>query len=176
MYLVSNLNNPHYLPEVLTKVTLLNFTITYEGLKDQMLSIVAKEEEPKDEDEKIKLMFETSADKAKKKMLEDKILELLATSEGKILENEVLIKSLTESKSTSEEIEVRLKHAKVTEDRINTNRANYEPVAVRASHLFLTILQLSNLDPMYQYSLEWFISKLKYLILSYPYRKLPQDY
>jgi len=51
---VSNLNNPHYLPEVLTKVTLLNFTITYEGLKDQMLSLVAKEEEPKDEDEKIK--------------------------------------------------------------------------------------------------------------------------
>jgi len=54
LYLVSNLNNPHYLPEVLTKVTLLNFTITYEGLKDQMLSLVAKEEEPKDEDEKIK--------------------------------------------------------------------------------------------------------------------------
>ena len=51
---MSNLNNPHYLPEVLTKVTLLNFTITYEGLKDQMLSLVAKEEEPKDEDEKIK--------------------------------------------------------------------------------------------------------------------------
>ena len=104
-------------------------------------------------------MYETSADKAKKKMLEDRILELLATSEGKILENEILIKSLTESKSTSEEIEVRLRHARITEERINANRVNYEPVSIRASHLFLTILQLGGLDPMYQYSMEWFISK-----------------
>jgi len=111
-----------------------------------------------------RLMYETSADKAKKKALEDKILELLATSEGKILENEILIKSLTESKSTSEEIETRLKHAKITEDKINANRANYEPVAIRASHLYLTILQLSNLDPMYQYSLEWYISNHNLLV------------
>jgi len=39
------LPNPHYTPEVLTKVTLLNFTITPEGAKDQMLSILCKEED-----------------------------------------------------------------------------------------------------------------------------------
>jgi len=34
LYLICNLPNPHYTPEVLTKVTLLNFTITPEGAKD----------------------------------------------------------------------------------------------------------------------------------------------
>lgn len=33
-YMTSKLRNPHYLPEVSTKVTLLNFMITYEGLAD----------------------------------------------------------------------------------------------------------------------------------------------
>ena len=33
-YITTKLRNPHYLPEVSTKVTLLNFMITYEGLTD----------------------------------------------------------------------------------------------------------------------------------------------
>jgi len=33
-YISTKLRNPHYLPEVSTKVTLLNFMITYEGLTD----------------------------------------------------------------------------------------------------------------------------------------------
>lgn len=33
-YMTTKLRNPHYLPEVSTKVTLINFMITYEGLSD----------------------------------------------------------------------------------------------------------------------------------------------
>ena len=54
LFLITNLPNPHYTPETLTKITLLNFTITKDGLKDQMLSLICKEEEPKDEEEKLK--------------------------------------------------------------------------------------------------------------------------
>ena len=43
-YITTKLRNPHYLPELSTKVTLLNFMITPEGLEDQLLGIaVAKE-------------------------------------------------------------------------------------------------------------------------------------
>jgi dynein heavy chain len=45
-YLTTKLRNPHYLPEVSTKVTLLNFMITYEGLTDQLLGIVVEKENP----------------------------------------------------------------------------------------------------------------------------------
>lgn len=36
-YMTTKLRNPHYLPEVSVKVTLLNFMITPEGLQDQLL-------------------------------------------------------------------------------------------------------------------------------------------
>lgn len=44
MYITTKLRNPHYLPEVATKVTLLNFVITPEGLTDQLLGIVVAKE------------------------------------------------------------------------------------------------------------------------------------
>jgi dynein heavy chain len=40
LYFTTKLRNPHYLPELSTKVTLLNFMITPEGLEDQLLGIV----------------------------------------------------------------------------------------------------------------------------------------
>jgi len=43
-YITTKLRNPHYLPEVATKVSLLNFMITLEGLEDQLLGIVVTRE------------------------------------------------------------------------------------------------------------------------------------
>jgi len=33
-FITTKLRNPHYMPEISTKVTLINFMITYEGLND----------------------------------------------------------------------------------------------------------------------------------------------
>lgn len=40
MYMTTKLGNPHYLPEVCIKVTLVNFTVTRSGLEDQLLGSV----------------------------------------------------------------------------------------------------------------------------------------
>jgi len=36
-YMTTKLSNPHYLPEVCIKVTIINFTVTKTGLEDQLL-------------------------------------------------------------------------------------------------------------------------------------------
>ena len=36
-YMTTKLANPHYLPEVCIKVTIINFTVTKTGLEDQLL-------------------------------------------------------------------------------------------------------------------------------------------
>jgi dynein heavy chain len=45
-FLTTKLPNPHYLPEICIKVTLLNFTVTPQGLEDQLLVEVIKVERP----------------------------------------------------------------------------------------------------------------------------------
>jgi len=38
-YMTTKLANPHYLPEVCIKVTIINFTVTKTGLEDQLLRL-----------------------------------------------------------------------------------------------------------------------------------------
>jgi len=64
-YMTTKLRNPHYLPEVSTKVTLLNFMITYEGLTDQLLGIVVAKENPDLETQKEQLVLDNAKYKAK---------------------------------------------------------------------------------------------------------------
>lgn len=46
--------------------------------------------------------------------------------------------------------------AEETERDIDATRLEYVPVAARSQILFFCVSDLSNVDPMYQYSLEWF--------------------
>jgi dynein heavy chain len=46
--------------------------------------------------------------------------------------------------------------AEVTAKNIDENRENYRMVARRGSVLYFVIADLANIDPMYQYSLEFF--------------------
>lgn len=90
--------------------------------------------------------------------IEDEILALLAAAEGNILEDETLIDTLSKSKVTSNQIMEQVKVAEKTQLRISDTRAGYQPVARRASLLFFCITDLGSVDPMYQYSLEWYIN------------------
>ena len=73
-YLTTKLRNPHYLPEVSTKVTLINFMITFEGLSDQILGIVVEKENTDLQTKKEALVIEGAKNKNKLQEIEDQIL------------------------------------------------------------------------------------------------------
>uniref|UniRef100_I3MYF0 Dynein axonemal heavy chain 6 n=1 Tax=Ictidomys tridecemlineatus TaxID=43179 RepID=I3MYF0_ICTTR len=155
-YMTTKMPNPHYLPEVCIKVTIINFTVTKSGLEDQLLSDVVRLERPELEHQRVQLIVRINNDKNQLKSIEDKILRMLFTSEGNILDNEELIDALQDSKITSGAIKTRLKEAESTELMINAAREKYRPVATRGSVMYFVIASLSEIDPMYQYSLKYF--------------------
>jgi dynein heavy chain, axonemal len=57
-YITTKLRNPHYPPELCTKVSLLNFMTTPEGLEDQLLGIAVAKERPDLEEEKNRLILQ----------------------------------------------------------------------------------------------------------------------
>lgn len=61
-------------------------------------------------------------------------------------------------KVKSEDIKAKVQSAEITQMDIDNTRALYVPVANRGQILFFCLSDLSNVDPMYQYSLEWFIN------------------
>jgi dynein heavy chain len=156
-YITTKLRNPHYLPEISVKVTLLNFMITPEGLEDQLLGIVVAQERPDLQEVKDKLVVQSADNARKLKEIEDQILHILASSEGNILEDESAINTLNGSKILSDEIKIKQVETLKTEKEIDEVRQGYQPVAYSSQVLFFCIAELANIEPVYQYSLGWFI-------------------
>jgi len=155
-FMTTTLPNPHYSPEVSVKVTLLNFAITPTGLEDQMLGLVVAKERPDLEEQKNQLVKENAKMNKQLKEIEDEILHLLSSSEGDVLEDDTLVNKVTASKLVSDDIAEKQISARQTEENIDNTRESYRPVAYRTAVLFFGIVELTNIDPMYQYSLQWF--------------------
>jgi len=155
-FMTTKMPNPHYLPEVCIKVTLINFTVTFQGLEDQMLGDVVIQEKPEIEQKRDKLVVSMAKDQKTLREIEIKILKLLSEStEEQILDEDFLINVLEASKTTSKEINERMVLSVVIQEEINTTRNMYTSVAVRGSILYFVIADLAKIDPMYQYSLSY---------------------
>ncbi|KAJ1569497.1 Dynein heavy chain 1, axonemal [Cladochytrium tenue] len=157
-YITTKLPNPHYSPETSATVTLINFTLAPSGLEDQLLAIVVANERPDLEEAKSQLTISNAQMKKELKDIEDKILYLLSSVQGSPVDDERLIDTLAASKETSDEIQSKVVIAEQTERDIDTTRNKYVPVAVRTRILFFCIIELATVDPMYQYSLGWFMN------------------
>jgi dynein heavy chain len=157
LFITTKLRNPHYLPEVSTKLTIINFMITFEGLSDQLLGTVVSMEMPKQEAEKNRLIAEGAQNKKELMELENEILQILSLPKDKLLEDEDAINVLTKSKKKSETIKEKQKISEVTEQEINEARKNYIEISKTTSCLFFAITDLNAIDPMYQYSLTYFM-------------------
>jgi len=48
--------------------------------------------------------------------------------------------------------------AEETERKIDEARMGYEPITLHSTILFFCVADLANIDPMYQYSLAWFVN------------------
>ncbi|KAI9363382.1 dynein heavy chain and region D6 of dynein motor-domain-containing protein [Zopfochytrium polystomum] len=156
LFITTKLPNPHYLPEVCIKVTIINFTVTKTGLEGQLLADVVKIERPELEEQRNSLIVNIANDKKQLKDIEEKILKLLFASEGNILDDEELINTLNQSKVTSAAIKERVVQAESTEKEINIAREKYWPVAIRGSVIYFVIAELAEIDSMYQFSLKYF--------------------
>ncbi|XP_071441952.1 dynein axonemal heavy chain 7 [Hetaerina americana] len=160
-YITTKLPNPHYLPEVAVKVTLVNFMITPIGLHDQLLGIIVAKEQPDLEEEKNVLILQGAENKRQLKSLEDTILQVLSTSTGNILEDETAVAALSSSKSLADDIKEKQATSEETERSIDAARLAYAPLALRVAALFFCVTSLSSVDPMYQYSLVWYVGLFK---------------
>ena len=156
MFMTSKMPNPHYPPEVCIKVTLINFTVTSQGLEEQMLGDVVIKEKPEVEQKRLDIVVSMDRDQKTLKSIENNILKLLSENEvEQILDADTLINVLSESKVTTKEINERMAQSKVVETEIEATRALYTTVAKRGSILYFVIADLANINEMYQNSLQF---------------------
>ncbi|RLN61335.1 hypothetical protein BBP00_00005467 [Phytophthora kernoviae] len=107
LYLTTKLPNPHFVPDVFIRVNVVNFTVTSDGLEEQLLSDVVQRERME---------------------VEERKHTLLASN---ILDDVELIKVLETSKKTSIVVAHRLAESEATKQEVLEIRNQYHTVAAQ---------------------------------------------
>uniref|UniRef100_A0A4W2CTF6 Dynein axonemal heavy chain 14 n=1 Tax=Bos indicus x Bos taurus TaxID=30522 RepID=A0A4W2CTF6_BOBOX len=156
LYVSTEIDNPYFPPFVYSFVTMINFTVTFQGFQDQLLSIVLSHEVPHLENQRFQLLESISLDAKTLEELEQKTLNLLENAQGFVLDDEEIVDILRKSKMTSNEISKRIKATRKAESEIEETRKLYLPIATRGALLYFLVSNLAQIDYMYQFSLDWF--------------------
>ncbi|XP_022817840.1 dynein beta chain, ciliary-like [Spodoptera litura] len=150
----TKLANPHYQPEMQAQCTLINFTVTKDGLEEQLLGEVVKAERPDLETLRSGLTKQQNDFKITLKTLEDDLLKRLSSAGPDILSDSALVINLETTKKTAADIEIKVEEGKKTAVQIDDAREKYRRAAARASLLYFILNDLYKIDPMYQFSLK----------------------
>lgn len=113
-------SNPKYPPEIQAECTLINFSVTEEGLEDQLLSYIIRLEREDLANTKDDLVKKSREYNIQLSNLENDLLSQLKSATGDILANITLVDNLEKSKVISDDIKVKVAEGQKTDEYINT--------------------------------------------------------
>jgi dynein heavy chain len=159
MYLACNVANPHLPAELFAQVTVINFTVTTEGLEQRLLSQVLLHDRPDLETQHTELLRQQNNDMKQLKVLEVDLLQSLMDSTGSVLEEKSVVERLAMTKTASDDICKRQADASAASARMQIIRDEYHPVARLGTLLYFLTVDMAGINHMYAVSLQQFIEQ-----------------
>ena len=157
LYISTKYPNPQYSPEICSQVTLINFTTTQDGLTDLLLNNLIEVEREELDRKRIAIMEANAENTQKLRDIEKEILQIVSNAGSDILDDDVAIDTLTRAQKTSADIAQQMAASQKTEEQISQFKEKFAIVAQRAALLYFCVSDFSVIDPMYQFSLKWFV-------------------
>lgn len=157
LYLTSNSQTLDFVREMSGKLNIINFIFALNGLEENLLDILVLKENPYLREERDDLLQNQSRDKAKIIEHENAILSVITESEGDILEDEKAIQKMDASRQLYVEVIEKQSIYVEAEKKIEAFRESHRKVASYAAILYCCLDRLRFINPMYQFSLDWYL-------------------
>jgi dynein heavy chain 1 len=160
MFLTTRDPTCQFTPDLCSRVTFVNFTVTPASLESQCLSQVLMTERP-DVDEKRSNMLKLQGEfQAKLRDLEDKLLEALNEAQGNILDDDSVMQTLETLKLEAAQVQAEVDRTEEVMLEISATCNIYQPMAVSCSRIYFAMARLCELHFLYHFSLQFFLEIL----------------
>ncbi|KAL9938803.1 hypothetical protein V8E36_002522 [Tilletia maclaganii] len=168
MFLSTRDPSVEFTPDVCSRVTFVNFTMTRSSLQSQSLDQVLKVERPDTDKKRTDLMKLQGEFRLRLRHLEKSLLNALNASEGNILDDDKVIDTLETLKKEAAEVTAKVEETDAIMQEVEAVTADYIPLAKACSSVFFVLDQLHLISHFYQFSLRFFLDIFDYVLRRNP--------
>ncbi|XP_028159310.1 dynein heavy chain, cytoplasmic isoform X6 [Ostrinia furnacalis] len=144
-------------PDMCSRVTFVNFTVTRSSLQSQCLHRVLKAERPDIDTKRSDLLKLQGEFHLRLRQLEKSLLQALNDAKGKILDDDSVIATLETLKKEADDIGQKVEETDKVIGEIETVSQQYLPLSQACSSIYFTMESLNQVHFLYQYSLKMFL-------------------
>lgn len=146
-----------FAPDVCSRTTFVNFTVTQSSLQTQSLNDVLKFERPDVDERRTNLIKLQGEFKVHLRQLEKRLLQSLNESRGNILDDDNVIETLETLKKEAGEISNKMVETEGVMTEVENITLEYNIIARSCSAVFAILEQLHHINHFYQFSLQYFV-------------------
>lgn len=157
LYLTTRDPSAVFPPDVCSRTTLVNFTVTRSSLQTQSLDDVLKSERPDVDQRRSNLVKMQGEFNTHLRKLEKRLLRALNESTGNILDDDLVIETLETLKKEAADIAKKMVETEGVMVEVNTITTQYNAISRACSAVYTVLEQLFQLNHFYQFSLQYFI-------------------
>lgn len=157
LYLSTRDPSAAFAPDVCSRTTFINFTVTRSSLQTQSLNEVLKAERPDVDKRRTNLVKMQGEFDTNLRQLEKRLLQALNESRGNILDDDNVIQTLETLKKEAAVITKKVAETEGVLAEVDRVTQGYIRIANACSAIFALLEQLHHLNHGYRFSLQYFI-------------------
>ena len=157
LYLSTRDPSAVFAPDVCSRTTFVNFTVTRSSLKTQSLNEVLKSERPDVDKRRTNLIKMQGEFTTNLRQLEKRLLRALNESRGNILDDDTVIETLETLKKEAAVISRKMTETEGVMSEVEKITLQYARIAHACSTIFAILELLHHLNHSYQFSLQFFL-------------------
>jgi dynein heavy chain 1 len=146
-----------FTPDICSRVTFVNFTVTPASLTSQCLSKVLRTECPDVDRKRGELLKLQGEYRARLRDLEEKLLEAINSVQGNILDDDTVIHTLEVLKKDAADISTKAAASQGVLVEVERTSNAYLPLAKMCSKIYFTLDRLGQISFLYQFALNFFL-------------------
>jgi len=146
-----------FAPDICSRVTMINFTVTPASLESQALSAILKAERPDVDRRRVELLRLQGEQSVKLRELEEMLLDKISAVQGAILDDDSIIITLESIKAEAADLNREVATTQEVMNEVKAISNVYVPLASAMAAVYFSLERLADVSFLYQFSLQFFL-------------------